>query len=416
MQRTDNQMRAYERLINYARVSTASIDEVDTAPSSERQFDLARLLCAELRELGVADAQVSDTCYVYGHLPATPGHEDAPCLGFIAHMDTSPDFSGENVSPRLIPNYDGGDVDLGHGRKLEVRTFPHLPSLAGRTLIVAGGDTLLGADDKAGIAEIMTLLAELISSGEPHGRIAVCFTPDEEVGRGTEHFDIPLFGADFAYTVDGGPEGEIVYENFNACSAYIAFRGFNVHPGTAKDTMVNAALLAVEYNSLLPAMETPRHTTGYEGFYHLTGLAGACEWAESRYIIRDHDAAKFEMRKETMLHAARCLNEKYGEGTVTVTLREQYRNMVEKIKPQHYHLVENAVKAIRAAGVEPVIEPIRGGTDGALLSWRGLPCPNLGTGGYAFHGPYEHITVEGMDKCVDIMLNIARLYADGIPQ
>lgn len=409
-------MRAYERLIKYAKISTASIDEVDTSPSSERQFDLARLLAAELRELGVDDAQVSDTCYVYGHLPATPGHEAAPCLGFIAHMDTSPDFSGENVSPRLIENYGGGDVELGHGRTLEVRTFPHLSSLAGRTLIVAGGDTLLGADDKAGIAEIMTLLEHLSSSGEPHCRIAVCFTPDEEVGRGTACFDIPLFGADFAYTVDGGPEGEIVYENFNACSAYVAFRGFNVHPGSARDVMINAALVAEEFNSLLPAMETPRHTSGYEGFYHLTGLAGACEWAEARYIIRDHDAAKFAMRKETMLHAAECLNGKYGPGTVTVTIREQYRNMAEKIKPLHYHLVENAVRAIRAAGVEPVMEPIRGGTDGALLSWQGLPCPNLGTGGYAFHGPYEHITVEGMDSCVEILKNIALLYADGIPR
>lgn len=409
-------MKAYERLIKYARVSTASLDDVEASPTSERQFDLARILASELKGLGIADAQVSDSCYVYGHLPATPGHESAPCLGFIAHMDTSPDFSGENVSLRLIENYDGGDVELGHGRALEVKTFPHLPSLAGRTLIVTGGDTLLGADDKAGIAEIMTLLEELIASGEPHGRVAVCFTPDEEVGRGTAAFDIPLFGADFAYTVDGGPEGEIVYENFNACSAYIAFRGFNVHPGSAKGVMINAALVAGEFNSLLPAMETPRHTSGYEGFYHLTGLAGACEWAEARYIIRDHDPAKFEMRKETLLHAAACLNEKYGEGTVTVTLREQYRNMAEKIKPQHYHLVENAVKAIETAGVKPIIEPIRGGTDGALLSWQGLPCPNLGTGGYAFHGPYEHITVEGMDKCVEILRNITRLYADGIPQ
>ncbi len=409
-------MKAYERLIKYSRVSTASVDDVETSPTSEQQFDLAKLLVAELKGLGVEDAEVSDTCYVYGHLPATPGHEAAPCLGFIAHMDTSPDFSGEGVSPRLIENYDGGDVELGHGRALKVENFPHLPSLAGRTLIVAGGDTLLGADDKAGIAEIMTLLEQLISTGAPHGRIAVCFTPDEEVGRGTAAFDIPRFGADFAYTVDGGPEGEIVCENFNACSASIDIRGFNVHPGSAKNVMVNAALVASELNSLLPAMETPRNTEGYEGFYHLLGVAGSCERAEARYIIRDHDSAKFEMRKETLLHAADCLNEKYGKGTVKVTIKDQYRNMAEKIKPAHYHLVENALKAIRAAGVEPLMEPIRGGTDGALLSWQGLPCPNLGTGGYAFHGPYEHITVEGMDKCVEILKNISALYADGIPE
>ena len=409
-------MKAYERLINYARVSTASIDDLEISPTSERQFDLAKILVEELRELGIADAAVSDTCYVYGHLPATPGHEDAPCLGFIAHMDTSPDFSGEGVQPRLIENYDGGDVDLGHGRALRVENFPHLPALAGRTLIVAGGDTLLGADDKAGIAEIMTLLERLIASGEGHGPIAVCFTPDEEVGRGTADFDIERFGAAFAYTVDGGPEGEIVYENFNACSASIEIRGFNVHPGSAKDVMVNAAQVAWELNSLLPAMETPRHTEGYEGFYHLLGVAGSCERAQLRYIIRDHDSAKFAMRKEMLLHAARCLNDKYGEGTVQVTIRDQYRNMAEKIEPEHYHLVSNAVRAIEDAGVKPLMEPIRGGTDGALLSWRGLPCPNLGTGGYAFHGPYEHITVEGMDKCVDILENIARLYAGGIPE
>ena len=409
-------MKAYERLIKYSRISTASVDDVETSPTSEQQFDLAKLLVEELKGLGVEDAEVSDSCYVYGHLPATPGHEAAPCLGFIAHMDTSPDFSGEGVSPRLIENYDGGDVEIGHGRALKVKNFPHLPSLAGRTLIVAGGDTLLGADDKAGIAEIMTLLEQLISTSAPHGRIAVCFTPDEEVGRGTAAFAIPRFGADFAYTVDGGPEGEIVCENFNACSASIDIRGFNVHPGSAKNVMVNAALVASELNSLLPAMETPRNTEGYEGFYHLLGVAGSCERAEARYIIRDHDSAKFEMRKETLLHAADCLNEKYGQGTVKVTIKDQYRNMAEKIKPAHYHLVENALKAIRAAGVEPLMEPIRGGTDGALLSWQGLPCPNLGTGGYAFHGPYEHITVEGMDKCVEILKNISALYADGIPE
>lgn len=404
-------MRAYERLIKYAKVSTASEEGIGVSPSTARQFDLARLLVDELRELGVADAEVTDTCYVYGHLPATPGHEGAPCLGFIAHMDTSPDFSGENVKPRIIENYDGGDLELGAGRTLSVRQFPHLPSLKGRTLITASGDTLLGADDKAGIAEIMTLIEQLQGGEIAHGRIAVCFTPDEEVGCGTANFDIPKLGADFAYTLDGGAEGEVVYENFNACSAVVNITGVNVHPGSAKNVMVNAALVATEFNSALPGCETPRHTEGYEGFYHLTAIAGTAERAELRYILRDHDAKKLEMRRETMAHIMKILNERYGAGTVNLSFREQYRNMAEKIRPDYMHLVENAVKATEAAGVEPLRQPIRGGTDGAQLSWEGLPCPNLGTGGYAFHGPYEHITAEGMDKCVDIIRGITEIYA-----
>lgn len=404
-------MRAYERLIKYAKVSTASEEGIGVSPSTARQFDLARLLVDELRELGVADAEVTDTCYVYGHLPATPGHEGAPCLGFIAHMDTSPDFSGENVKPRVIENYDGGDLELGAGRTLSVRQFPHLPSLKGRTLITASGDTLLGADDKAGIAEIMTLIEQLQGGEIAHGRIAVCFTPDEEVGCGTANFDIPKLGADFAYTLDGGAEGEVVYENFNACSAVVNITGVNVHPGSAKNVMVNAALVATEFNAALPGCETPRHTEGYEGFYHLTAIAGTAERAELRYILRDHDAKKLEMRRETMAHIMKILNERYGAGTVNLSFREQYRNMAEKIRPDYMHLVENAVKATEAAGVKPLRQPIRGGTDGAQLSWEGLPCPNLGTGGYAFHGPYEHITAEGMDKCVDIIRGITEIYA-----
>ena len=404
-------MRAYERLIKYAKVSTASEEGIGVSPSTARQFDLARLLVEELRGLGVADAEVTDTCYVYGHLPATPGHEGAPCLGFIAHMDTSPDFSGENVKPRVIENYDGGDLELGAGRTLTVRQFPHLPSLKGRTLITASGDTLLGADDKAGIAEIMTLIEQLQGGEIAHGRIAVCFTPDEEVGCGTANFDIPKLGADFAYTLDGGAEGEVVYENFNACSAVVSITGVNVHPGSAKNVMVNAALVATEFNAALPSCETPRYTEGYEGFYHLTAIAGTAERAELRYILRDHDAKKLEMRRETMAHIMKILNERYGAGTVNLSFREQYRNMAEKIRPDYMHLVENAVKATEAAGVEPLSQPIRGGTDGAQLSWEGLPCPNLGTGGCAFHGPYEHITAEGMDKCVDIIRGITEIYA-----
>lgn len=404
-------MRACERLIKYAKVSTASEEGIGVSPSTPRQFDLARLLVDELRELGVADAEVTDTCYVYGHLPATPGHESAPCLGFIAHMDTSPDFSGENVKPRVIENYDGGDLELGAGRTLSVKQFPHLPSLKGRTLITASGDTLLGADDKAGIAEIMTLIEQLQGGEIAHGRIAVCFTPDEEVGCGTANFDIPKLGADFAYTLDGGAEGEVVYENFNACSAVVNITGVNVHPGSAKNVMVNAALVATEFNAALPKCETPRYTEGYEGFYHLTAIAGTAERAELRYILRDHDAKKLEMRRETMFHIMKILNERYGAGTVSLSFREQYRNMAEKIRPDYMHLVENAVKATENAGVEPLRQPIRGGTDGAQLSWEGLPCPNLGTGGYAFHGPYEHITAEGMDKCVEIIRGITEIYA-----
>lgn len=406
-------MRAYERLLGYVKVNTASGESgAGTSPSTQRQFDLARLLADELRALGVADAELTGSCYVYGHLEATPGCEGAPCLGLIAHMDTAPDFSGENVRPRVIENYDGGEVELGAGRTLSAKDFPHLPSLKGRTLITTSGDTLLGADDKAGIAEIMTLIEQLQTERLPHGRIAVCFTPDEEIGYGTAELDLDRLGADYAYTIDGGPEGEIVYENFNAVAATVQITGVNVHPGSAKNIMVNAAQVATEFNACLPCCETPRYTEGYEGFYHLTSIEGTVERAELRYILRDHDAKKLEQRRETMQHAGKTLNERYGAGTVSVSFREQYRNMVEKIVPEHMHLVDSAIRAIEDSGLEPLRQPIRGGTDGALLSWEGLPCPNLGTGGYAYHGPYEHITAEGMDKCVEIMRRIVETFSE----
>ena len=406
-------MRAYERLLGYVKVNTASGESgAGTSPSTQRQFDLARLLADELRALGVADAELTGSCYVYGHLEATPGCEGAPCLGLIAHMDTAPDFSGENVRPRVIENYDGGEVELGVGRTLSAKDFPHLPSLKGRTLITTSGDTLLGADDKAGIAEIMTLIEQLQTERLPHGRIAVCFTPDEEIGYGTAELDLDRLGADYAYTIDGGPEGEIVYENFNAVAATVQITGVNVHPGSAKNIMVNAAQVATEFNACLPCCETPRYTEGYEGFYHLTSIEGTVERAELRYILRDHDAKKLEQRRETMQHAGKTLNERYGAGTVSVSFREQYRNMVEKIVPEHMHLVDSAIRAIEDSGLEPLRQPIRGGTDGALLSWEGLPCPNLGTGGYAYHGPYEHITAEGMDKCVEIMRRIVETFSE----
>ena len=406
-------MRAYERLLGYVKVNTASSESgAGTSPSTQRQFDLARLLADELRALGVADAELTGSCYVYGHLEATPGCEGAPCLGLIAHMDTASDFSGENVRPRVIENYDGGEVELGAGRTLSAKDFPHLPSLKGRTLITTSGDTLLGADDKAGIAEIITLIEQLQTERLPHGRIAVCFTPDEEIGYGTAELDLDRLGADYAYTIDGGPEGEIVYENFNAVAATVQITGVNVHPGSAKNIMVNAAQVATEFNACLPCCETPRYTEGYEGFYHLTSIEGTVERAELRYILRDHDAKKLEQRRETMQHAGKTLNERYGAGTVSVSFREQYRNMVEKIVPEHMHLVDSAIRAIEDSGLEPLRQPIRGGTDGALLSWEGLPCPNLGTGGYAYHGPYEHITAEGMDKCVEIMRRIVETFSE----
>ena len=403
-------MKAYERLLNYVRIYTTSDEESTTVPTSARQFDLAKLLVDELKALGADNAEVDEMCYVYASLPATEGYENAPGIGFIAHMDTAPDFCGENVQPRIIENYDGKDVVLGtSGRTLENAQFPHLAALKGRTLIVTDGTTLLGADDKAGVAEIVTMIERILRENIPHGKISVCFTPDEEVGSGADHFDVARFGADFAYTCDGGPEGELEYENFNAAEAVFRIRGFNVHPGEAKDKMINALALACEINGMLPKGQTPRDTSGYEGFWHLTKLDGTTEAAKLAYIIRDHDFNCFERRKTTLEKIAEVLNAKYGDGTVTLAIRDQYRNMKEKIEPC-MHLIENAKKAMELAGVEPKIQPIRGGTDGARLSYMGLPCPNLGTGGYAFHGPYEHITTEGMDLCVEVLLNLVAAY------
>ena len=401
-------MKAYERFLKYVKMHTTSDERSGAHPSSSIQFALAHLLVEELQAMGLS-AECDEYCYVYATIPATEGCEDAPAIGFIAHMDTSPDFCGENVSPRVIENYDGNDVALGEGRVLKCSDFPHLESLAGRTLIVTDGKTLLGADDKAGIAEIMTLAATLIEENIPHGKICIAFTPDDEIGEGADHFDVARFGADFAYTMDGDVEGGIEYENFNAAGAAFEVNGFNIHPGSAKDKMVNAALIAMEINSCLPADEIPAKTEGYEGFFHMTDMEGCVEHASVRYIIRDHSAESFAKRCEAVRQIEKQMNMKYGEGTVKLTLQEQYRNMEEEIRPV-FHIVETAKRAVRETGLEPVIKPIRGGTDGARLSFEGLPCPNLGTGGYAFHGPYEHITVEGMDKAVEIMLGIVKLY------
>lgn len=396
-------MRAYERLLKYVSVYTTSDPDSATVPSSMRQYDLAHQLVEELKALGLENVHVDENCVVYGWLSATPGCEDRPALGFIAHMDTAPDCSGENVKPQIIENYDGGDVLLaGSGEKLSPAAFPTLKKLAGMTLITTDGTTLLGADDKAGIAEIMTALESIISEKKPHGKLCIAFTPDEEVGAGVDHFDVEKFGAVYAYTVDGGEEGEIAYETFNACSAEVAVEGLSVHPGSAKDTMINAALVAMEFNALLPAADIPRLTEGYEGFFHLCDMSGDVEHAKLHYIVRDHDRATFETRKKTLEHAAKTINEKYDREVIRLTIKDSYYNMAEKIAP-HMELIENAKRACEKAGMKPFIEAVRGGTDGCRLSFMGLPTPNLCTGGFAFHGPYEHIAVESMDRCAKMV-------------
>ena len=400
--------RAYERLLDYVVVYTTSDEKSQTVPSAEREFDLAHKLVAEMKEIGIADAHVDDKCYVYGTLPATQGMEDKPAIGFIAHMDTAPDFCGQGVKPVLHENYDGGDVVLGEsGRTLSVKDFPHLKKYVGRTLITTDGTTLLGADDKAGIAEIMTAMECIVADKIPHGKICIGFTPDEEIGEGADAFDVAHFGADYAYTLDGDLEGNIEYENFNASGAKVTVHGNNVHPGSAKDIMVNSQTLAMEFHSMLPKEEVPEKTSGYEGFYHLTDMQGDVEKTELLYIIRDHDLDKFHAKEENMRRIAKKLNEKYGQGTVELEIKESYRNMRSQIEGC-MEIIDWAKEATRMAGLTPKTVAIRGGTDGARLSFMGLPCPNLGTGGYGFHGPYEHITVEGMDVCTDIVCNIVK--------
>ena len=405
-------MRAYERFLQYVKVYTTSDPESASHPTTARQLDLGRMLVAQLEELGLKDARLDEYGYVYATLPATPGCEQAAGLGFIAHMDTAPGTSGENVNPQIHENYDGGDVLLpATGAVLKPADFPFLTEMKGQTLITTDGSTLLGADDKAGVAEIMTMVERLIREGRPHGKICIGFTPDEEVGQGADLFDVDGFDAAYAYTVDGDDVGEISYENFNAAAAAIKIHGLSVHPGSAKNTMRNALSLAMEYHEALPAFECPEHTEGREGFFHLCDLQGDVSEAVFHYIIRDHDADRFAVRKAQMQQVADRLNEKYGAGTVELELTDSYRNMLEKIRP-HFHLVENARAAIQAVGLTPVESPIRGGTDGATLSYKGLPCPNLGTGGFNFHGPMECITVEKMDQAVEVLLNLADLYKD----
>ena len=405
-------MRVEKRLLKYVSYWTTSDEECRQIPAAERQFELGKVLEQELRDLGLEKVTLTDHCYVYGLLPATKGYADKPAVGFISHMDTAPDFSGKDVKPQIIPDYDGNDVLLkGSGTYLKISDFPTLKTLKGRTLITTDGTTLLGADDKAGVSEIMTAVEQIITEKIPHGDIWIGFTPDEEVGSGADLFDLDYFKARFAYTVDGDYEGEVAYENFNAASASFEINGVNVHPGEAKDIMINAALVGCEIASLLPENETPAHTEGREGFYHLTDFSGDIAHAKVNYIVRDHDKATFEKRLDTLRGIEKKMNEKYHADTVKLNIQHSYSNMLEVIEKNEY-VVAIAKKAIKNVGLEPVSRPVRGGTDGARLSFMGLPCPNLGTGGYGFHGPFEHISVEGMDTAVSVIKEIVKITAE----
>lgn len=399
-----------EKFLNYVKIDTQSDENSTACPTTAKQHNLAKLLVKELEAMGADEITYDkEYCYVYATVPATKGCENRPVLGFIAHMDTAPAVTGENVKPRIIENYDGKDIVLNEEKNIvmKVSDFPELVEYTGKRLIVTDGTTLLGADDKAGIAEIMTMAEQLLSHKEiPHGKIRIGFTPDEEVGAGVDHFDVKLFGADYAYTVDGGKLGELEYENFNAAGAKVTFHGRSVHPGDAKNKMVNALLLAMEFQNMLPVFENPMYTEKYEGFYHLDLLSGSVEKAQAEYIIRDHDKDKFEQKKETFLRIGAYLNEKYGKDTVQIDMKDSYYNMREIIE-QHMQLIENAKAAMEETGVNPIVVPIRGGTDGARLSYMGLPCPNLCTGGHNFHGRFEYICADSMEKIVEILLKLA---------
>lgn len=405
-------MRACERLLKYVRVDTQSSPETGTTPSTPGQWELARLLVDELKELGLENPSVNEFCTVTAWLPATTGLEHVPALGLLAHLDTAPAFSGKNVNPIVHENYSGGDIVLPReGRVIRAADFPWLSLFQGKTVITADGSTLLGADDKAGIAEIMTLCERLMAERIPHGRLCVAFTPDEEIGEGPDHFDVAAFGAAYAYTVDGSAPGVIAYENFNAASAVVDITGVSVHPGAAKGIMENALLIAQELNALLPPEAVPGKTEGYQGFFHLDGLNGTAAACRMEYIVRDHDKGEFTVKKALLERAAAQVQAAHPAAQIQVTLTDSYYNMKEKLA-DCAHLIGNANKAAEMAGLTPAAEAIRGGTDGARLSFMGLPCPNLGTGGYNFHGPLELACAEEMDTVVDILLNIVRLYAE----
>lgn len=406
-------MRAYERLLTYAQYPTASDSRNPDCPSTEEQLVLARVLVEEMRSMGITDARVDEHGYVYGTIPANIPDWQGVTIGFIAHMDVVRDVPFENVKARVVENYDGGDIVLNEqlGIVLSPDEFPMLNDYVGDDLVVTDGTTLLGADNKAGIAEILTMAEILLTNPDiKHGNIKIAFTPDEEIGRGADKFDVEGFGAQFAYTVDGGAFGEVEYETFNASTAVISIKGKNIHPGTAKGKMKNANLIAAEFTALLPTAERPETTAGYEGFYHLTQMEGTVEEAELVYILRDHDEEKLQQKKETVLQAAEWLNAKYGADTVQVEIKDSYRNMREMIEP-HWHLIENAYWAVREIGGEPSSKPVRGGTDGARLSFMGLPCPNLGTGSHNHHSTLEFASAQAMDKCVQVLVKLAERYA-----
>ncbi len=399
-------MKVEERFLTYVSFPTTSKEGVDTIPSTKEQFVLAEYIKEELTSLGFSKVRLDTHGYVYAMLPATKGMEKKKSIGFIAHMDTAPAFSGKDIQPQIYNNYNGCDITLKKsGEILSVKDFPDLESLKGKTLITTDGTTLLGADDKAGLAEIITAMETLIHSQAPHGEIWVGFTPDEEVGRGADLFDLTYFKADYAYTLDGDYEGEIAYENFNAASAHFSIQGKSVHPGSAKDIMINAAAIGCELQTMLPAFETPEHTENYEGFFMLEDFHGNISSASLSYIIRDHDANKFQKKKELCEHIASFLNQKYGANTVTVEIKDSYRNMLEIIA-QHEEIIALAKDAITKVGLALVSTPVRGGTDGARLSYMGLPCPNLGTGGHGYHGPFEHIAVESMEAAIQVILTL----------
>lgn len=402
-----------ERFMRYIKIDTQSDDTVEEQfPSTQKQLGLSNLLVDELKALGVVDAAIDQYGYVMGTIPANID-KNVPTLGFLAHVDTAPDMSGTNVNPRFIDNYDGSDIVLNSEKNITmaVADFPELKHYVGQRLIVTDGTTLLGADDKAGVAEIMTAVDFIMQHPEyKHGTIRIGFTVDEEVGRGVDHFDVTRFAADYAYTLDGGAIGELEFENFNAASAKIVVQGKNIHPGYAKNKMLNAILVAQEFNSMLPACERPEHTEGYEGFFHLIKIEGGVERTSFQYIIRDHNRVLFEERKAVMERVAAYLNAKYGAGVVNLTLSDQYYNMREKVEPV-YHVVDTAIRAMELVGVKPLVRPIRGGTDGARLSYMGLPCPNLFAGGENFHGKYEYVPVNSMVKATEVMLKIIELYA-----
>ncbi|WMJ76800.1 MULTISPECIES: peptidase T [unclassified Sedimentibacter] len=405
-------MKIEDRFLNYVKIDTQSVPDLEIVPSSEKQKDLGRYLVEEMKSLGIKDAFMDDHGYVYGNVPSNTGKK-VPAIGFIAHIDTAPDMPGNDIKPKIVRNYDGRDIVLNDEKKIVMKTdmFEHLLDYVGDDLIVTDGTTLLGADDKAGIAEIMSMAEYFINNPDvKHGDIKIAFTTDEEVGNGAKMFDIDGFKADFAYTVDGGELGEIEYENFNAASAKVEVSGVNIHPGSAKNKMKNSILIAMEFQAMLPSRETPENTENYEGFNHLDDISGNVEKTYLNYIIRDHNLDKFNVKKDRFNKISEYLNEKYGEGTVKVELKDSYYNMKEKILP-HMHIIETAEKAMKNIGVEPAVIPIRGGTDGASLSYRGLPCPNLCTGGHNYHGRYEYIPVQSMEKVVQILIEIIKLYA-----